>query len=295
MTSHSSRTPTAAAATSGRDSEQRLSSSSFYADLAADYDDMVDTAARELSAARFLDGMLSGRQARAALDVACGTGLYARQLVSRGLQTVVGTDLSLAMLLEARRRQPAPGPPPPHWLAAGMADLDRVLRRRFDLILCMGNSLPHLLTAAELHSALRAFALLLEPGGTVALQVLNYSRILTRRETVVGRSDRAGVEAVRFYEFERDRLLFSVRRTDRRHEPAVVTVHQVPLRPYQAAELSAALTEAGLPIIERFGGPDFEPFAPLKSEVLLILARHTGAVRSHTDTGPAAAALPPRQ
>ena len=44
----------------------------------------------------------------------------------------------------------------------------------YDAVLCLGNSLPHLLTQADLVAALSGMGALLKPGGLLVLQNLNY-------------------------------------------------------------------------------------------------------------------------
>ena len=55
-----------------------------------------------------------------------------------------------------------------------MRDLEsRFEKASFDLVLCLGNTLPHL---AELRPFLAEAGSLLRPGGSLVLQLLNYSR-----------------------------------------------------------------------------------------------------------------------
>jgi hypothetical protein len=46
--------------------------------------------------------------------------------------------------------------------------------RRYDAVLCLGNSLPHLMTQADLVAALRGMAGVLRPRGLFVTQNLNY-------------------------------------------------------------------------------------------------------------------------
>jgi SAM-dependent methyltransferase len=99
------------------------------------------------------------------LDVACGTGELTRAALgavgSRG--SVVGTDLSAAMVAAAERRAPAA-----RFLRADAADLDAVLPAAgFDVVLC-GLGLMYM---PDPDAALAAMARRLRPGGRIVLSV----------------------------------------------------------------------------------------------------------------------------
>ena len=55
---------------------------------------------------RYLNRILPDLAGKHALDLACGTGRWLTQLLARGAQTVVGLDLSAAMLRGARDKAP---------------------------------------------------------------------------------------------------------------------------------------------------------------------------------------------
>lgn len=67
---------------------------------------------------------------RTALDFGCGAGRSTRWLKDRGFE-VVGVDISQAMLIRARERDPGGD-----YLLIGDADLTALGSRRFDLVLC---------------------------------------------------------------------------------------------------------------------------------------------------------------
>jgi predicted TPR repeat methyltransferase len=77
-----------------------------YGKLADVYDDVLVGEGAHARWAEFLDGLWRG-EVRRVLDVCCGTGLLAAELVARGYE-VVGVDGSEAMLAQARRRVDAP-------------------------------------------------------------------------------------------------------------------------------------------------------------------------------------------
>ena len=90
-----------------------------------------------------------------ALDLACGSGRYARHLKDRGAARVVGLDLSAAMLARARDV---------HGVLARATMISLPLpSNTFDLITC-GLAVGHL---SDLNPVLREMARVLKPGGAV--------------------------------------------------------------------------------------------------------------------------------
>ena len=180
----------------------------FYDDIAGQYDDITGSGDRTPRVESFLRELKSRYPIASALDVACGTGLYAIQLARMGARTT-GADLSAGMLDQARRRAQAAGVPV-DWIAAPMQELAERLHERFDAVLCMGNSIPHLQTQADLDAAISGFVRLLNPGGIVVIQLLNYVRVLAGRERIVGINRHADREYVRFYDFLHGQVRFNI-------------------------------------------------------------------------------------
>ncbi|WP_104989840.1 class I SAM-dependent methyltransferase [Deinococcus sp. NW-56] len=104
------------------------------------------------------DGGLGGN---AALDLACGTGGFTRELYRAGW-TVTGLDGSAEMLAVARGRLPGE-------VELTVGDLRTFdLGRTFDLVSCVFDSLNNLLTPEDLGAALGRARAHLRPGGLLA-------------------------------------------------------------------------------------------------------------------------------
>ena len=99
----------------------------------------------------------------AVLDAACGTGVDAAALARRGF-TVWAADGSEAM---AGRRLPGSGES--GWrsrLAQHWADLPAATGERFDVVLCVGNSLVHAAGRDAMVQALTGLRRMARPGDT---------------------------------------------------------------------------------------------------------------------------------
>ncbi len=127
--------------------------------------------------ADFLPDLLDrfGVQAGDVLDVACGVGDLAIGLAQRGY-TLTGVDLAPAMIDIARQRAAAAN------VAVGfeVADMRRLPDvAAFDLLLCFGDSLNYLLTAADFRKTLTSMRRALRPGGWAIFDLLTAYAVAT--------------------------------------------------------------------------------------------------------------------
>ncbi len=137
----------------------------MYDDLADVYDRFIDWPNRLAREIPLLGDWLG--DARRVADVACGTGQHALALAQAGYE-VVGFDASAAAL---ERAGAAGGAVRFHQAAFGACSA--VGEAPFDAVICLGNSLPHVLTVRELRGALADFGRLLRPGGRLLAHLRN--------------------------------------------------------------------------------------------------------------------------
>ena len=129
-----------------------------YSRLAGIYDEVVIDPCHERWAS-FLDALWRADPAcvGTVLDLCCGTGLLARELIARGYR-VVGVDASEAMLDVARERLG------PEVVLSRMTLPDLVVEGVFDAAVCTFDGLNYL-TPEELQRTMGEVALHLRPGG----------------------------------------------------------------------------------------------------------------------------------
>lgn len=211
------------------------------------------------------------------LDAACGTGWHAIALAQRGFQAA-GADLSAAMIARARLNA-AQERAAVRFEAVGFGGLAPTFgQASCDALLCLGNSLPHLLSLAELSAALADFAACLTPGGRLILQNRNFDLVLANRQRwMEPQSHRAGEAEwlfLRFYDFDADGLItFNIVALQRQgNAPWQPVVHTTRLRPLLHAELTAALAQAGFRDVECFGSLGGEAYDPASSGNLVVRA-----------------------
>ena len=243
----------------------------FYDEIAAQYDQITGVAERLPTAETFARELTARYNVRWALDVACGTGLYAIVLARLGLR-VVGSDLSPAMLEQARRAAAKAGVGV-QWLGSPMQELAGRVTERFDAVLCMGNSIPHLLEPGDLEGTLTGFHKMLAPGGVAIVQLLNYARLLAKAERVVGIDRQGDAEYVRFYDFLGPRVRFNILQILWQGQPPRHRLYSTTLRAYTWKELADAMAACRFTDIQVLSGPKFGPFDPEQSETVMIVGR----------------------
>jgi len=108
----------------------------------------------------------------ACLDAGCATGSLPRALAARGREAH-GLDLDPGFLAVARQRAQAEGLAVT-WHEAGLLDLAAVAAgRRFRLVTCLGQTLPHLLEDAQWLAFFAQAREVLEPDGRLVIQAVH--------------------------------------------------------------------------------------------------------------------------
>ncbi len=254
----------------------------MYDALSQDYDRFVNWAERLAYEMPFLErilGSVPSRQGKKlrVLDTACATGMHAIALAQQGYE-VVGTDLSSKMVSQAKRNADQAGVDVHFETAALGEQADRFGEESFDAVLCLGNSLPHLLTEEEVHRALVDFYRLLRPSGVVLIQNRNFDHILQSRQREmepqsVIEKDKEWI-FLRFYDFLENGLIgFNFLTLSREGCTAWKLDWQNSLlKPLVAAELIHWLKQAGFSQINLFGSLAGDAFDPERSSNLVVVA-----------------------
>lgn len=252
----------------------------MYEAFSLDYDRFVDWPGRLRFELPFLEAQLitAAGQGSRVLDAACGTGWHAIALAQRGYRAA-GADLSPAMIERARHNAAGAGVEV-RFEAAGFGSLKGTFGvGTFDALLCLGNSLPHLLNDEELQAALFDFHRTLVPGGQLILQNRNFDQVLANRqrwmEPQASRDGDAEWLFLRFYDFDPDGLItFNILTLQRTGDSSwTQQVHTTRLRPLLHSDLNAALQAAGFTSLQAYGSLGGEPFDPATSGNLVITAR----------------------
>jgi SAM-dependent methyltransferase len=243
--------------------------------LSANYDRFVNWEQRLAREMPFLESHLASHGARRVLDVACGTGHHAIALAQRGYD-VVGTDVSAGMVERARQNAESAGVTAT-FHQAGFGHLRDAVKEPFDALLCLGNSLPSVLSEEALGVALADMAGLLAPGGLIVIQNLNYDRVWPRRERFMPlQTYQQGEEEwlfFRFVDFHQETLTFNMVVLHRNGEKWNYNAGATELRPILSEDLKRLLDISGFADVDFCGDYDQNPYQKDTSGDLLVVAR----------------------
>lgn len=263
----------------------------MYNKFSADYDHFVNWKNRLAFEMPFLVEKITSvypqeRNSIRILDAAAGTGMHAIALANSGFN-VSGSDLSEGMVAKANKNAFSEGVSVP-MVVAGFGDLAKtyglkqgndVLDTMFQTVICLGNSLPHVLSSTDLNAALKDFSDCLVQDGLLILQNRNFDMVMHSRERWMEpqyfkKKDEEWI-FLRFYDYREDGLInFNIVTLHREGVEAwSQSISETNLFPLLRDDLMESLKITGFHKIELFGGMDGSKFDPENSGNLIIVAR----------------------
>ncbi|CUT08615.1 Methyltransferase domain-containing protein [Candidatus Kryptonium thompsonii] len=263
------------------------SASDFYDELSEDYMDMIEFSSKVESESEIFKTIVSEYKITRCLDAGCGVGLHSIILSKLGVE-VLGIDISASMIEKARELAQRFG------VSAEFEVLDFSLikekyKEKFELVLCIGNTLPNLINEKDLLIALRNFYNALVPNGILIAQILNYDKIMENEERIVNVRETPERIFVRFYDFEptivgspslkvfeirKDFLKFNVLIVDKtkNYSHKLITTR---IKPIKSEDLCRKLRMVGFKEIEIFGDFLKREFKANESKNIVVFARKT--------------------
>jgi glycine/sarcosine N-methyltransferase len=235
--------------------------------LSEEYDRFVDWEQRLAGEMPFLESALASAGARRVLDAACGTGHHALALAAKGYQAV-GADISAGMIRRARENARRAGAAVV-FHQAPLGSLRQTVEGPLDAVLCLGNSLPSLLSADALHEA---------------LVDLNYDRLWPRRERFLPLvTHRQGQEEWLFWrvlDFYQQTLTFNMVIFHKREGEWEYRVGSTELRPIFEHDLEQQLLRAGFSAVDSYGDYAGAPYERDTSGDLVLVAHREAVPRA---------------
>jgi len=184
------------------------------------------------------------------LDVGCATGTFALTLMRRGMD-VTGIDLNSTMIQSACRRNPEPRTNARFFLMDMMEVGKTFAHGRFDLILCLGNTIVHLDGPDQILAFLRQARDLLRPGGAFVFQTVNYAKVMSEDIMRLPTIETSRARFEREYRRRDDgKLSFEATLFASNGQP--VFRDRIALYPATPAELTELVKEAGLKRLDLF-------------------------------------------
>lgn len=216
----------------------------FYQQISKYYDEIFPLAP---AAEAFFVKRFQENGTKSVLDVACGSGSYVKAFLDKGYNAY-GIDLDEAMVERARRKTSRE-----RILQGDMTKLKDRFQQSFDFVMCIGNSIVHLQDENAMLKAFKGFYELLNPGGMLGLQIINYDRILSLgiESLPTIENPEAGLTFVRKYQYDQKSGMI--------HFRTILTVpdgsfeNSIPLYPLKASALLSLLVNAGFKDTKLYG------------------------------------------
>ncbi len=251
-----------------------MSSNKFYDQFAERYDAMIDWRARVKRERPFFDHLLQERRGTTILDCGCGTGEHAIHWAEEGYR-VMAIDPSPTMIDIAKAKAEERDVEVDFRVLA-MENLDGTVHGTFDLVCCLGNTLPHILDEKALHETFKALRSVKHPDGLLTLQVLNYTRIIAYNDRFFpSRHGHLGNDKyvfVRFFDFGPTRLTFNLLTLRREEDDWSMDISKTSHYPWQEPEIRKVLEETGFEEIIDYGDYDFSEFDADRNTNLIMVA-----------------------
>ena len=240
----------------------------FYDEVSAWYNDMVnyDEALKKRESA--LRSFIS-TEMKTAADIGCGTGIDSIALSGLGL-SITAFDISSQMIKQAENKSIEKGVKI-NFIQCSADEISTVSYNGFEFIVSLGNTLANL-NRTQLGKSINIMYDMLQGGGTLLLQVLNFTRILNEQERIVNITHRGDYYYTRFYDFLEDKINFNILRFNAVN-PSDRSIKTSVIYPYDYNYLTEVITSAGFSGIKLWGNINRAEFIPEKSTDLVIEAK----------------------
>jgi SAM-dependent methyltransferase len=221
----------------------------------------------------FFNSVFKKHKVKSILDCSCGTGKHAIQFSQLGFE-VTGSDISIEMILQARRNAELSG----IGVDFVQADFKRLpdVFDKFDCVICVGNSLNHELEEKGILSALKSMYSVLRDKGVVIIQVRNLPKWVKERRRVFPthfHKEPNGDRKIFFYvlDFFRTKVKFNVISILEFNEKPKFEVDSVDYRIVSAQRLRELMVEAGYKQLKIYGDFEFAGFSDEHSEDIIVV------------------------
>ena len=229
---------------------------SFFEKYADEYDLMTNAGKREENHRQEIDHIIERFNPKAVLDAGCATGLTSSLFASRSIKTV-GLDRSRSMLKMAGEKYSHLAPQL-SFKYGNFEKLPQAMHGKFDLIVCLANSISGVGSLYNLYQTLKNFHHCLAPGGNLLIQMLNYFSIKDGEMLPIKATEKNGVIYQRFSERQGKRLFIYVSRADTNISPIKSELFRHEFENFDVKEMVSSLKRAGFKKIKKYGDLFFE-------------------------------------
>jgi len=245
----------------------------FYDRFANKYDVMISDKRYDEDSSFFKD-LFEKNNVKSILDCSCGTGKLVMKLSQQGFEAT-GSDISIEMINKARSNAQLLGLST-HFVQADFKRLPDVFDKKFDSVICWGNSLNHELTEKGILSALRSIYDVLKNKGIAIIQIRNLPKLARERRRIFPihyHKEPNGDRKIFFYvlDFCRTQVKFNVISILEFDEKPTFEVDSTDYRIVSAQRLKELMMRAGYRQLKTYGDSKFARFSEEHSEDIIVV------------------------
>ncbi|NYZ60537.1 class I SAM-dependent methyltransferase [Candidatus Micrarchaeota archaeon] len=239
----------------------------FYEDFIEKYDKLVSWKNRSMTGSGFFRPLFSKHKVKKVLDCACGTGQHVITFNQMGFPTK-GSDLSPAMIRKAREHA-REYKIKTTFKIADFRNLSKAFKEKFDAVICVGNSLPHLSSEKDLSKALGEMHKVLNKNGVLMLEQRNYDLLLSTKKRFFPVS--VLKDEVFFYvlDYFPNKIVFNV--VDVENKTKNFNVYSTDYCPLSKSRLTRLLRKVGFRNMKFYGSYNLKAFDIKKDSWLLVV------------------------
>ncbi len=241
----------------------------FYENFAERYDALVNFPDRKKREGKFWQMIFEKNNVKKILDCACRTGRHLIMFRQFGYEAS-GSDQSPAMIAKARENGRKEGMNL-HLSAVNFLALSSNFLEKFDAVICMGNSLPHLRTESDLLVALSEMNLVLVDGGLLVLELRNYDKMLAERRRFIPMSFKGTHGFIYVLDYYPEKIVFNVIYVD--CATNIFEVHTVDYFSLGIQKLRNLLESANFRVLDAYQDFDFSPINANTSDEVILLCK----------------------
>ncbi|MFZ5979795.1 MAG: class I SAM-dependent methyltransferase [Candidatus Zixiibacteriota bacterium] len=227
-----------------------MNKKSFFEIYAHEYDMMTDAHQREKMHDKEVAAIIEKFKPEKVLDAGCATGLTSMLFARRGI-TTVGFDRSRKMI-ELAKRKFHDSNLPLSFKCGHFEKIPKGLHGKFDLVVCLANSISGVGTLTGLQKSLDNFHVALKPGGVLLLQLLNYRALQDGELMPVKVTENDGLIHARMTERQGKCFRLYVLRIDLKQTPPRLEAFQSEFDNFTEQQVMAGLKKARFTVIHKY-------------------------------------------